>query len=242
MNNHIFTEHLIELRKRLLYTIIGFAICALILFPFSNPIYHFVAEPIAKYLPTNTQLIATDIISPFFVPIKLVSLIAVFISLPNTVYQLWRFIAPGLYQQEKKLLAVIVTSSILFFAIGVAFCYFLVLPAIFHFIANFKLEQITMMTDIEKYLNFILSLFMVFGIAFEMPVIILILIRVGILSVTKARQIRKYVFVGCFIIAAIVTPPDILSQTMLAIPLYILYELGIIFSLITQSKPAKVQN
>lgn len=236
-NNQAITEHLIELRKRLLYSIIGIAICSVLLIPFSNQIYHFVAEPIAKYLPANTQLIATDIISPFFVPIKLVLLIALFISLPNTIYQIWRFIAPGLYQQEKMLLATIVISSLILFVIGVAFCYFLVLPAIFHFIAGFKLEQITMMTDIEKYLNFILSLFIIFGVAFETPVIVLILIRVGILSVEKARQIRKYVFVACFIIAAIVTPPDVFSQTMLALPLYILYELGIIFSLLTRNKP-----
>lgn len=221
------TTHLIELRKRALLIILGFIIVVVVLFPFSNQIYQFVAAPIGKYLPSNTQLIAIDVVSPFFVPIKLTMLLALGISLPNTIFQIWRFIAPALYKHERSLIFGIVCSSIVLFVVGIAFCYFLVLPAIFHFINGFKMQQITMMTDIDKYLSFILSLFTVFGLAFETPVLVFILIRSNILTFQTAKKIRKYVFVLCFIIAAIVTPPDVLSQTMLAIPLYILYELGV---------------
>lgn len=227
-NQSTVVNHLIELRKRILYTIIGMGVCLIILMPFCNQIYQIVSAPIGKYLPPNTQLIATDVISPFFVPVKLTILVAMFFSIPNTIYQIWQFIAPGLYKQEKLLLLIIVISSILLFIIGVTFCYYLVLPAIFHFIANFKMQQIAMMTDIDKYLSFVLSLFMVFGIAFEMPILVFILIHLNILKINAAKKIRKYIFVGCFILAAIVTPPDVLSQTMLAVPLYVLYELGLL--------------
>lgn len=227
-NQSIVINHLMELRKRLLYTIIGISLCLVLLMPFCNHIYQIISAPIGKYLPSNTQLIATDVISPFFVPVKLTILVAIFFSIPNTIYQIWQFIAPGLYKQEKFLLLIIITSSVLLFMIGVAFCYYLVLPAIFHFITNFKMQQIAMMTDIDKYLSFVLSLFMIFGIAFEMPILVFILIHLNILTISTAKKIRKYVFVGCFILAAIVTPPDVLSQTMLAIPLYILYELGLL--------------
>lgn len=223
-------NHLVELRKRFLFIALGIVLCLVILLPFCNEIYQIVAIPIGKYLPQNTQLIATDIISPFFVPVKLTTMVAIFFSIPNTIYQIWQFIAPGLYQREKLLLFSITTSSVILFAIGVAFCYYLVLPAIFHFIANFKMTQITMMTDIDKYLSFVLSMFLIFGIAFETPVLVFILIYTKILPIEIARKIRKYVFVGCFVIAAIVTPPDVFSQTMLALPLYVLYEVGLIMS------------
>lgn len=228
MNNPEFTQHLIELRKRLILVIIGLVVCMCILFPFCNQIYAFVIKPVSIYLPQNTQMIATDIISPFFVPVKLTLLVAIFISLPNTIYQLWQFISPALYHQEKSLLFGVIISSLLLFICGILFCYFLVLPAIFHFISGFKLSEITMMTDITKYLDFILSLFTTFGLAFETPVLVFLLIYLGILSIEKARKIRKYILVSAFIIAAIVTPPDVFSQTMLAIPLYCLYELGLL--------------
>lgn len=236
-----FVNHLIELRKRALFIIIGLVICILCLIPFCNDIYQIIAAPITKYLPANTQLIATEVIAPFSVPIKLAILIAVFISLPNTIYQIWRFISPALYKQEKLIIFSVVVSSILLFVIGVLFCYFLVLPAIFHFISNFKMEQITMMADIDKYLGFILSLFMIFGLAFETPVLVFLLIHFNILTINTASKIRKYVFVGCFIVAAIVTPPDVFSQTMLALPLYLLYELGIIASKLFIRQPAAVE-
>ncbi|MDD3267374.1 MAG: twin-arginine translocase subunit TatC [Burkholderiales bacterium] len=236
MNNPEFTQHLIELRKRLIFIIIGLVICMGLLFPFCNQIYAFIIKPVGIYLPKNTQMIATDIISPFFVPIKLTFLVAIFISLPNTIYQTWQFIAPALYRQEKSLLLGVVVSSLLLFASGILFCYFLVLPAIFHFISGFKLSEITMMTDITKYLDFVLSLFTTFGLAFETPVIVFLLIYLGILPIEKARQIRKYILVGAFIVAAIVTPPDVFSQTMLAVPLYCLYEIGLLVSRLIPSK------
>lgn len=238
MNKPEITNHLIELRKRLIFIIIGLLISIVALFPFCNHIYEFIIKPVGIYLPANTKMIATDIISPFFVPVKLTLLIAIFCSLPNTIYQIWQFIAPALYKQEKLLILNVIISSLILFICGVLFCYFLVLPAIFHFISGFKLSNITMMTDISKYLEFVLSLFTTFGIAFETPVLIFMLIYMGILSIEKARQIRKYVLVGVFIIAAIVTPPDIFSQTMLAIPLYLLYELGLFIAKITIKKPA----
>ncbi len=221
-------NHLIELRKRLIYAVIGFFLVFLIFFPWANQLYQELAAPIGKFLPAGTQLIATEVTAPFFVPLKLTALLAFLASLPNTFYQIWQFISPGLYKSEKTLLASVVISAFILFIGGVAFCYFLVLPAIFHFVGKFKSPIITMLTDIDKYLSFVLTLFTVFGLAFEMPVIVFLLIRFGIISLEKARKIRSYVFVGCFIIAAIVTPPDVLSQTLLALPLYCLYELGLI--------------
>lgn len=223
-----FISHLIELRKRLIYALIGFIVVLGCLFPFANHLYQLLSAPLAKFMPPSSQLIATDIISPFFVPLKLAALSAMIISLPNTLYQIWQFVSPGLYKSERRLIVSIISSAFVLFLIGILFCYFLVLPAIFHFVAKIKAPQIAMFTDIDKYLSFVLSLFVVFGIAFEMPVIIFLLIKFNILSLAKARQIRPYMFVGCFIIAAIVTPPDILSQTLLALPLYALYELGIV--------------
>lgn len=224
----IFIAHLVELRKRLIFAVVGFMIIFIALFPFANYWYHLLASPLARFLPANTQLIATDVISPFFVPLRLTAILAIIISLPNTIYHIWQFIAPGLYKQERRIIISVITSSFCLFIIGIAFCYFLVLPAVFHFVGAFKSSQITMMTDIDKYLSFVLSLFMIFGVAFETPVIVFLMIKFGILSIAKAKKIRPYIFVGSFILAAILTPPDVLSQTMLAIPLYALYELGVI--------------
>lgn len=229
MNNLSSTiKHLIELRKRLILSTIGFVIILLCLMPFANNIYLILATPINKYLPTNTQLIATDITAPFFVPIKLTAILAFAISLPNTVYQLWKFAAPGLYKSERKIIISLIMSSIILFIVGILFCYFAVLPALFHFISGFKSSQITMLTDIDKYLSFMLSMFMIFGIAFETPILVFLLLKFQILQLKTATKIRKFIFVGAFVIAAIVTPPDVFSQTMLAIPLYLLYELGLL--------------
>lgn len=233
-----FIHHLVELRKRLIFSIIGILLVFGCLFPFSNQVYQLLASPLSKFLPGHAELIATDITSPFFIPMKLTALLAFVISLPHTLFQIWQFIAPGLYRGERRLIASVIISSFALFILGVVFCYFLVLPAIFHFVGQFKAPEITMLTDISNYLNFVLSLFIIFGCAFEMPVIVFIIIRFGILSIAKARKIRSYMFVGCFIIAAIVTPPDILSQTMLALPLYLLYELGIIAAQIFKAAPS----
>lgn len=221
-------QQLIELRKRLIFCTIGFILILAGLFPFSNQIYQLLAIPASKYLPSTTHLVALEVTAPFFVPLRLTAMVAFVLSLPNTIYQIWQFIAPGLYKPERKLLISVIISSFTLFILGIAFCYFLVLPALFHFISNFKSSQITLLADIDKYLSLVLSLFMIFGIAFETPVLVFLLIKFGVLKLQTATKIRKYIFVGCFIVAAIVTPPDVLSQTMLAIPLYLLYELGIL--------------
>ena len=221
-------QQLIDLRKRLIFCALGFILVLAGLFPFSNQIYQLLAIPASKYLPSTTHLVALEVTAPFFVPLRLTAMVAFVLSLPNTIYQIWQFIAPGLYKPERKLLIIVISSSFTLFILGITFCYFLVLPALFHFISNFKSSQITLLADIDKYLGFVLSLFMIFGIAFETPVLVFLLIKFGILKLQTATKIRKYIFVGCFIIAAIVTPPDVLSQTMLAIPLYLLYELGIL--------------
>jgi sec-independent protein translocase protein TatC len=229
MTNDEITRHLIELRKRLIWIIAGYIFIFLCLAPFANHLYNLLSSPLLTYLPHGTQVVAIDVISPFFVPLKLVVLIALVISLPNICYQIWCFIAPALYRHEQRLFLGLSISVISLFMLGVLFCYFIVLPALFGFIAHIKASQITMMTDINNYLNFVLTLFTIFGICFQMPVIIFLLLRFKIVTVQKMRKLRPYMFVLCFVIAAIVTPPDVLSQTLLALPLYLLYELGILF-------------
>ena len=226
--NTEFLIHLIELRKRLIYILIGVLIAFFGLFHFANTLYAIVSQPLLVYLPHGTQLIATDITSPFFAPLKLTAYFAIFISLPNTVYQIWRFVAPGLYLHEQKLIITSVMSVIILSILGMLFCYFVVLPTLFNFIGHIKSQEVTMLTDITKYLDFILNLFLVFAIAFQTPVVIFLLIYFGIVKHSKMASLRKYILVGCFIIAAIVTPPDVLSQTMLAIPLYLFYEIGML--------------
>lgn len=225
MNNELLI-HLIELRKRLIYILSGILIVFLGLFHFANTIYTIASQPLLIYLPHGTQLIATDITSPFFAPLKLTAYVAIFLSLPNTAYQIWKFIAPGLYLHEQKLIILSVLSVVILAVLGMLFCYFIVLPTLFNFIGHIKSQEITMLTDITKYLDFILNLFLVFAIAFQTPVLIFLLIYFGVVKHSKMASLRKYILVGCFIIAAIVTPPDVLSQTMLAIPLYLFYEIG----------------
>lgn len=231
---NIIIDNLVELRKRILYSLIGLVLISLILLPFCNSIFQFIANPIMSYLPKGSQLIATDVISPFFVPVKFTLFVGFFLSLPNTVYQLWLFLAPGLYKKERSLIFGVITSSFILFLVGILFCYYFVLPMIFHFVTNFKLADIAMMTDIDNYLNFILKLFTIFGIAFETPVLIFILVRMNIITINSLKKMRKYIFVACFIIAAIVTPPDVLSQASFALSLYALYELGIFISRVIQ--------
>ncbi|MEN9946974.1 MAG: twin-arginine translocase subunit TatC [Pseudomonadota bacterium] len=231
MQQQHFIEHLIELRKRVIYSLIGLITVLVILFPFSNSIYQVLARPLMKTFASNSQhLVAIDVISPFFIPMKLTALLAFILTLPHSLFQLWQFIAPALYRNERKLFSFVTISSFILFISGILFCYYLVLPTIFHFINNFKSSDITMMTDISHYLNFVLSLFFIFGLAFETPIIVFLLINLKIISLENIQKLRSYILVACFIVAAIVTPPDILSQTMLAIPLYLLYELGIILA------------
>jgi sec-independent protein translocase protein TatC len=224
--NEIWVKHLLELRRRFIFSIVVIGGITVLLLPQANFIYQLLAAPLLKFLPNGAQLIATDITSPFTVPVKLTFLLALVLSLPHTLFQLWQFIAPGLYKQERKLLFALISTSVTLFIAGMAFCYFIVLPIVFHFIGNFKAQQIAMLTDITNYLNFILTMFTIFGIAFETPIIVFLLIKYNFLSLEQARHSRKYILVTCFILAAVVTPPDVLSQCLLALPLYLLYELG----------------
>ncbi len=241
MNQNII-NHLIELRKRLIFISIGFLVVFLGLFHFANQIYIYLSNPLFAYLPKNTQLIAIDITSPFFVPLKLTAIVAIEVTFPHTIYQLWQFIAPGLYRYEQKLLGWVIICGSLLFIGGVAFCYFIVLPALFNFITHIKAAEIAMFTDINKYLDLLLNLFLVFGLSFQLPLIIFLLIHFNLVTHTKMMSFRKYILVGVFIIAAIITPPDILSQTLLAIPLYLLYEMGMLMGKLFSSSQRKINH
>jgi sec-independent protein translocase protein TatC len=223
-----FISHLIELRDRLLRMVAGVVFTFICLFPFANKIYTLLAQPLLSSLPKGGQMIATAVTTPFFVPMKVAMLAAVVISLPFTLYQVWAFIAPGLYQHEKRFAAPLVVLSTLLFLVGMAFAYFLVFPVVFGFIAGTAPEGVAVMTDIDNYLDFVITLFLAFGIAFEVPVAVVLLVRLGLVSVATLKEIRSYVIVGAFILGAIFTPPDIVSQLMLAFPLWFLYEAGIL--------------
>lgn len=223
-----FLSHLIELRDRLLRIVVGVIVTFLCLFPFANKIYTLLAEPMLAKLPAGGQMIATAVTTPFFVPMKVAMLAAVVISMPHTLYQLWAFIAPGLYQHEKRFAAPMVILGTLLFLSGMAFAYFLVFPVVFGFITATAPEGVAVMTDIGNYLDFVMTLFLAFGIAFEVPVAVVLLVKLGMVSVATLKEIRAYVIVGAFVIGAIFTPPDVVSQIMLAVPLWLLYEAGIL--------------
>ena len=222
-----FMSHLVELRDRLLRCVIALVLVFICLFPWARDLYSLLAKPLLASLPAGGQLIATEVTAPFFVPIKVTLMAALVIALPYLLYQIWAFVAPGLYAHEKKLVMPLVATSTLLFLCGMAFAYFLVFPIVFHFIISVAPEGVAVMTDIGKYLDFVLTLFLAFGVTFEVPVAVVILVRMGIISVAKLREIRPYVIVGAFVIGAIFTPPDVVSQVMLAVPLWVLYELGI---------------
>ena len=222
-----FMSHLVELRDRLLRCVIALVLVFICLFPWARDLYSLLAKPLLASLPAGGQLIATEVTAPFFVPIKVTLMAALVIALPYLLYQIWAFVAPGLYAQEKKLVMPLVVTSTLLFLCGMAFAYFLVFPIVFHFIISVAPEGVAVMTDIGKYLDFVLTLFVAFGVTFEVPVAVVILVRMGMVSVAKLREIRPYVIVGAFVIGAIFTPPDVVSQVMLAVPLWVLYELGI---------------
>lgn len=203
------------------------------LFPFSADLYALLAHPLLVVLPKGGQMIATDVTTPFFVPMKVAMMAALMISLPYVLYQLWAFIAPGLYAHERRLIAPLVAASTILFLCGMTFAYFLVFPIVFGFITSTAPQGVAVMTDINKYLDFVLTLFVAFGITFEVPVVVVVLVRMGMVSVDKLREIRPYVVVGAFVIGAIFTPPDVVSQIMLAVPLWLLYELGIVVASVT---------
>ena len=224
-----FVAHLIELRDRLIRAVLAIIVCfgALALWPGPSALYDLLAAPLVAHLPAGTTLIATNVISPFLVPLKITLMAAFMLALPVVLYQVWAFVAPGLYTHEKKLVMPLVVSSTLLFLLGVAFCYFFVFGQVFKFIQSFAPKSITAAPDIEAYLGFVLSMFIAFGAAFEVPVVVVVLARMGIVSIDKLKAFRAYFIVVAFIIAAIVTPPDVISQLALAIPMCILYEIGI---------------
>ena len=221
-------EHLLELRRRLVWAVAGIAVCFFAIVPFAQTLYSFVAQPLMSVLPNNTSMIATDVIAPFFVPIKVALMAAFLVALPNTLYQIWAFVAPALYQNEKRLIVPLILSSIILFAAGMAFCYFLVFPMVFKFFAGMTPLGVSMATDIDKYLSFVLGMFVAFGLTFEIPVAVVLLYRMGVITYRQLTAARPYLIVAAFIIAAVVTPPDVLSQIMLAVPMILLYEIGIL--------------
>ena len=224
-----FVQHLMELRDRLLKAIAAIGVAALILFFFPGPgaLYDFLAAPLVAHLPAGATLIATSVISPFMVPLKILLMAAFLLALPFVLWQVWAFVAPGLYSHEKKLVLPLVVSSTILFFIGVAFCYFFVFGQVFAFIQSFAPKSITAAPDIEAYLGFVLTMFLAFGLAFEVPIAVVVLARMGVVSVDKLKSFRGYFWVLAFVVAAIVTPPDVISQLALAIPMCLLYEVGI---------------
>ena len=221
-------EHLLELRRRLVWILLGIGICFIVAVPFAQKLYAFVAQPLMSVLPQNTSMIATDVVAPFFVPLKVALMAAFLVSLPNTLYQIWAFIAPALYQTEKRLIVPLILSSLILFIVGMAFCYFLVFPVVFKFFAGMTPLGVSMATDIDKYLSFVLGMFVAFGMTFEIPIVVVLLYRMGVLSFAQLTAARPYIIVASFILAAVVTPPDVLSQVMLAVPMSLLYEAGLL--------------
>ncbi|MHB1677083.1 MAG: twin-arginine translocase subunit TatC [Sulfuriferula sp.] len=236
-----FISHLIELRNRLLRSILAIVIIFIGLFHWANQLYTLLARPLLRALPKGGQLIATEVTAPFFVPLKVTMMAAFLIALPYILYQLWAFIAPGLYAHEKRLGVPLIIASVFLFFCGMSFAYFLVFPIVFGFITGVAPVGVAVMTDIGKYLDFVMTMFLAFGVTFEVPVVVVLLVKAGLVSVAKLREIRPYVIVGAFVVGAIFTPPDMVSQTMLAVPLWLLYEIGIIVASMV-SRPAPVSD
>ena len=223
-----FIAHLIELRTRLLHSIVALLLVFLCLFPWASKLYALLAQPLLAKLPKGGQMIATDVTTPFFVPLKVALMTSLMIALPYILYQIWRFVAPGLYAHEKRLVVPLIAASTILFYCGMAFAYFAVFPIVFGFITASAPQGVAVMTDIDKYLSFVLTMFVAFGVTFQVPVAVVVLVRMGMVTTAKLREIRPYVIVGAFIVGAIFTPPDVVSQFMLAMPLWLLYEAGIV--------------
>ena len=222
-------EHLIELRKRLMYSALAILVVFIALYPFSNRLYEFISEPLIRMMPAGTRMVATEVASPFMAPFRLTILTAIVITVPFLLYQIWAFIAPGLYRHEKRIALPLLTSSVILFYLGMAFAYYAVFPVLFHFFTGTAPAHVEVMTDIDAYLSFVVKLFLAFGAAFEVPVATVLLVMTGIVTVDTLRRKRGYVVIGCFVIGMIFTPPDALSQCMLAIPMCLLFEAGLLF-------------
>jgi sec-independent protein translocase protein TatC len=238
-----FVSHLIELRQRVVHALIAFLVVfvALFLWPGAAPIYDFLAAPLMQALPEGARMIATGVVTPFLVPMKVTALVAFMIALPYVLYQAWAFVAPGLYDHEKKLVLPVVVASTVLFLLGVAFCYYFVFGKVFAFINEFAPKSITPAPDIEAYFSFVITMFLAFGITFEIPIVVMVLVRFGVVSVEKLRDARPYVVVGAFVVSAIITPPDVLSQFLLAVPMCLLYEAGLFFARFVGKRAAQAE-
>lgn len=223
-----FISHLIELRNRLLRAVAGWLLAFVVLFPFADRLYSLLASPLLAKLPQGAQMIATAVTTPFFVPMKVTMLTAFLLTLPWMIYQCWAFIAPGLYAHEKRLIRPLLASALALFFIGMAFAYFVVFPVVFGFLVGSAPQGVAVMTDISEYLDFVMGLFLAFGFAFEVPIAVVLMALMGWVTQAQLKESRSYVIVGAFVLGAIFTPPDIVSQCMLAIPLWLLYELGLL--------------
>ncbi|OUS11193.1 twin arginine-targeting protein translocase TatC [Gammaproteobacteria bacterium 53_120_T64] len=230
-------SHLVELRDRLLRTLVIVLLLFVGMFPFANEIYGFVSEPLRAYLPENSTMIATQVASPFLTPFKLTMVLSVFAAMPFILYQTWAFIAPGLYKKERFIVLPLFASSVMLFYAGMAFAYFVVFPLIFGFFTSVGPENVTVMTDISSYLDFVLKLFFAFGIAFEIPIATFILIWTGMVTPSALAGKRPYVLVCCFVLGMLLTPPDVISQSLLAIPMWLLFEIGILFGRLIHKQP-----
>ncbi|MBJ6979162.1 twin-arginine translocase subunit TatC [Luteimonas sp. MC1895] len=232
-------DHLLELRSRILRGLVGLGVVLAALLPFANTLYTRLSQPLVDKLPAGAQLIAVEVASPFFAPLKLAFFAALVLSMPWLLYQAWAFVAPGLYRREKRLAFPLLASSLLLFYAGCAFAFFVVLPSVFGFLTMVTPEGVAMMTDINAYLDFVLVIFLAFGLSFELPVALVILVLMGWVTPAQLREARGYAIVGIFILAAIITPPDVISQLMLAIPMCLLYEAGIIAArMLSRREPA----
>ncbi|MGN6388036.1 MAG: twin-arginine translocase subunit TatC [Burkholderiaceae bacterium] len=225
-----FISHLIELRNCIIKASAAVVIVFLCLMPWAAKIYDILAYPMMVALPAGSKMIATGVTTPFLIPVKVTLLVAFIIALPWVLYQAWSFIAPGLYAHEKRLIAPLVVSSSILFVAGIAFCYFLVFGVIFRFINNFAPASISVAPDIDSYFGFVMTMFVAFGLTFEVPIVVIVLVRMGLVSLEKLRSLRPYVIVGAFVVAAVVTPPDIMSQLLLAVPLCLLFEVGLLLA------------
>ena len=227
-NSDSFIAHLLELRTRLLHSVVALLVVFMCLFPWAADLYALLARPLLAKLPKGGQMIATDVTTPFFVPLKVALMAAFLIALPYILYQLWRFVAPGLYEHEKRFVWPLIASSVVLFFCGMSFAYFAVFPMVFGFITASAPQGVAVMTDIDKYLSFVLGMLVAFGVAFQVPIAVVVLVRMNVVTTAKLKEIRPYVIVGAFVVGAIFTPPDVVSQFMLAMPLWLLYEAGIV--------------
>lgn len=232
-----FLSHLIELRDRLVRALLAVLIVFVCVFPWASNLFDLLAHPLMLALPEGTKMLATGVVTPFLIPVKVAMMVAFAIALPYVLYQAWAFVAPGLYTHEKRFVLPMVFASTVLFFVGVSFCYFFVFGVVFKFVYSIAPQSITVAPDIENYFNFVIGMFLAFGVTFEVPIAVILLVKLNMVTVAKLREIRPYVIVGAFVLAAVVTPPDVLSQVMLAIPIWFLYEAGIIVaSLVARPK------